>query len=142
MILGWQNPATLANGTNHSSDLSIERPNSRPQVQPSLNTVLNGFGIEPLQNGSREDSQIDGVSLSYGFAPNITPCHIPNVQRKDSFSIGEYSDVEDNSIEKKQIEALCRVIKVPDEDLPIYSFGYSSVRNFSILLVKKKEIVA
>lgn len=148
LILGWQNPAILVNGTSHSSETSIERPHSPPQVRPTLNTVTpnlrsasNRFGITPMRNGARDDSRIDGICLSCGFAPNVTPCHIPNVQRNNSLPIEENSDAEDNPVEKKQIETLCRAIRVPDEDLPIYSFGYSTVRHFSILLAKKDFVV-
>lgn len=101
--------------------------------------------MPPLPN-TPNSNKYDGMSLSYGFAPNIIPCHIPNVQRKDSlpkgpsigWSIGDLVDsrrsgipspapASDSPVENKQVEALCQAIIVPDEDMPIYSFGYPSV---------------
>lgn len=99
--------------------------------------------MPPLPN-AQPNNRVDGVSLSYGFAPNIIPCHIPNERRQDSqakgptaigWSIGDKTDgacisshsAEDKPIKNKQVEVLCRAIVVPDEDLPIYSFGFPTV---------------
>lgn len=138
LILGWQNPATL-------SYITQPRPQPPPQpytVTPGFPSVPTPFGMPPLPNSVRDNNRVDGVSLSYGFAPNVVPCHIPNAQRQDSISrgptigwaIGDIPDgacvsshaAEDIPAENKQVEVLCRAIKVPDEEMPIYS-NYASV---------------
>lgn len=101
--------------------------------------------MPPLPN-ARNNNRYDGVSLSYGFAPNVIPCNIPNEPKQNSpskgptigWAVGDQADgacvsshaAEDGPIENKQVEVLCRAIIVPDEDLPIYSFGYPSVGHF------------
>lgn len=89
-----------------------------------------------------------GAQLSYGFADNISPSKIPNVQRQDtvdtgpsigwSFGSGNGSGSRNvdslsyrnsnniNNIHdpiQAQVEIPCQAIFVPDEDMPIYSFG-------------------
>lgn len=96
--------------------------------------------MPPLPN--RDNNRYSGVNLSYGFSSNISPCNIPNAQRQGSYptpqaigwSIGDKTDgscasrpAEDSPIENKQMEVVCRAVIVPDEDMPVYSFGNSSV---------------
>lgn len=144
LILGWQNPAALSYPTQpHQQPYQQAHPYQNV-VTPGFPSVPSPFGMPPLPNAARDNSRVDGVSLSYGFAPNVVPCHIPNAQRQDSvtkgpaigWAIGDRTDgacmssqpAQDTPAENKQIETLCRAITVPDEDMPIYSFGYSSVR--------------
>lgn len=136
-ILGWQNTASLSYPTH-------PQPPVPYQVRPSFPTVPTPFGMPPLPN--RDSNPYAGVNLSYGFAPNITPCHIPNVQRQGSYpqaytpqaigwNVGDKIDggcasrpeANDSPVENKQVEVVCRAIIVPDEDMPVYSFGDSSV---------------
>lgn len=145
-ILGWQNTAAL-------SYPSQPQPPQPPQpcynnMVPSFPYVPTPFGMPPLPN---QENKYSGVNLSYGFAPNVTPCHIPNAQRPNNYpqavgpqaigpqaigwSIGDRTDgacasrpaAEDSPAENKQVEVVCRAIIVPEEDMPIYSFGDSSV---------------
>lgn len=151
---GWQNTAALCYPIQPHPQ---QHPQAHVQAQPYPNTMTPGypslptpFGMPPLPN-SPLNNRVNGVSLSYGFAPNIIPCHIPNERKQDShpkgpaigpangpaigWSIGDKTDgacisshsAEDKPIENKQVEVLCRAIIVPDEDLPIYSFGFPTV---------------
>lgn len=103
-----------------------------------------GMGMPPLP-GSRGPAPT-GMQLSYGFSPNVVPSQVPNVPRADSVdtgpgigwniggSIGSGSgsgtpstpDGVHDVIEAQQ-EKPCQAIFVPDEDMPIYSFGFPSV---------------
>lgn len=98
------------------------------------------------------------VQLSYGFAPNVLPTQIPNVQRKDSIEQpgmdmgpgmgmgpgvgwnlgggGGSTDSRDGVSEavKSQKEIPCQAIHVPEDEMPIYSmFGLGGVCNFNFL---------
>lgn len=83
-----------------------------------------------------------GVQLSYGFAENVSPSKIPNVRREDTVDMGPsigwsfggggggHSTPSRNSSDsgvhdaiQAQTEIPCQAIFVPDEDMPIYSFG-------------------
>lgn len=82
-----------------------------------------------------------GACLSYGFAPNAIPAHIPNPSQESSIdqfidnnAIGwaiqgdnlNSSNFETDSI-RTQDEFPCQAILVPDEDMPIYPFDFQTV---------------
>lgn len=115
-------------------------------MTPGLQSLTNPFKMPPLP-GAYENSRNDGVHMSYGFAPNIIPSHIPNEQRQhgDSHTDGppigwavqgstdssSHSSHAGDSPIQKQVEIPCQAIIVPDEDMPIYSFGYPTVSYFT-----------
>lgn len=98
-----------------------------------------------------------GAQLSYGFAANISPSKIPNVRREDTVDTGPsvgwsiggggigsagpppYRNSNSNASIHEPIEAQtevpCQAVFVPDEDMPIYSFGqpYVSITNINSL---------
>lgn len=144
--LGWQNTAALSYQSYPNN--AATQPNTLP---PALPPFRNSLQMPPLP-GSNFNNQIPGVNLSYGFSPNVTPCQIPNERPSAGYpsvppisslsgpSIGwalqgstdsasNAPAVNDTGIEK-QVEIPCQAIIVPDEDMPIYSFGYSTVSHF------------
>lgn len=87
-----------------------------------------------------------GLQMSYGFAGNVSPAKIPNVRRDDTVDMGPsigwsigggggggsggFGTPSRNSSDsgvhdpiQAQTEIPCQAIHVPDEDMPIYSFG-------------------
>lgn len=89
-----------------------------------------------------------GSQLSYGFAPNIIPSSVPNAYHEQpshlseprfhiGWSIGgdnvpSPSSSQDETVTdaiQRQTEIPCQAIRVPDEDMPIYSWrDYRTVR--------------
>lgn len=145
--LGWQNTSALSYPIQPHPQPPPPQPYYPNTITPGFPAVPLPFGMPPLPNSRQDNNRIDGVSLSYGFAPNVTPCNIPNDQSRSQskgptigWSFGDKTDgacmssqpVEDTKVENKQIEVVCRAIIVPDEDMPIYSFGNASVCNLLI----------
>lgn len=82
-----------------------------------------------------------GVQMSYGFSANVSPSKIPNVRREDTVDMGPsigWSFGGGGSAPPRiptpttgnihqpiqaQTEVPCQAIFVPEEDMPIYSFG-------------------
>lgn len=78
------------------------------------------------------------MALSYGFAPNIVPSHIPNPARGGNiigWTVGGNNDIAPSSSWNEnvhypirtQIEIPCQAIFVPDEDMPNYPFKFQMV---------------
>lgn len=150
LFIGWQNPAALSYPSYPNS--ATAQPNTLP---PGLPPFRNSLQMPPLP-GSNLNNQISGVNLSYGFAPHITACQIPNERHSAGYppSIPQMGGigmnkpqigwamqgftttdgpthtpaVDDGGIEK-QVEVPCHRTIVPDDELPIYSFGYPTVSN-------------
>lgn len=149
LTLGWQNPAAFSYPTQPPQPQPAYRPN---MVTPGFPLVPNPFRMPPLP-GTVDPSRIDGASLSYGFAPNVVPCNIPNEQRQNGFSgpnigwsIGDRTDGScvsshaEDTVQKQEVETVCRAIIVPDEDMPVYSFGQASVSIFWAISFRRISI--
>lgn len=160
--MGYAKPPSPSKNSSFSSGVSSLYPSTYGMPLPN---AFGGNGptmsMPPLPNSQYNNAgNVNiGAQLSYGFAPNILPNQIPNVQRNDSvekyggggigvgaggstfgWNIGGISDNGSNrssSVDsgvhdpiQAQQEKPCQSIFVPDEDMPIYSFGFPSVSNF------------
>lgn len=143
MTAGWQNPSALSYPSQRPAGPEY-RPQSNAKPYAGFQAFSNPYQMPPLPGSN---NQYDGARLSYGFAPNITACNIPNEQKPQANtqpkgpSIGwafqndltdgcaQSTPAEDSPVEK-QVEIPCQAIIVPDEDMPIYSFGNPSVSCF------------
>lgn len=152
---GWHNMAAMgyAKPPSPSKECNFS-PKIGSSVYPqSLNMPMPGgqfgggaIGMPPLPNSTYGQSQPTGVQLSYGFSTNILPAQVPNAVRADSVDIGpgigwnigghsnsrsQGSSSFDGGVRDElaiaQVEKPCEAVYVPDEDMPIYSFGYPSV---------------
>ncbi|XP_031635619.1 calpain-B-like [Contarinia nasturtii] len=137
--LGWQNTSALSYPSQQPDNRAV--PPSTTNLYPGFQAFSNPFQMPPLPGST---NHYDSARLSYGFAPNITACHIPNEQKPQAItqpsgpSIGwalqndltdgcTHSTPANDSPVEKQVEIPCQAIIVPDEDMPIYSFGYPSL---------------
>lgn len=139
--MGYAKPPPNSNTNSMSSGVSSINPSQYsypkyPSAMPPLpgqQSAFSGMPQMPCLPGSNQSS---GVQLSYGFAPNIAPCSVPNVHRDDSidsgptigWSIGggsstnsSHSNVHDPI--QAEIETPVQSVHVPPEDMPIYSWG-------------------
>lgn len=149
----WHNLAAMGYAKPPSPVKSPQQsiyPTSFNIPQPQQNTNYSygggGMGMPPLP-GSRTAAPT-GAQLSYGFSANVVPAQVPNVPRADSidggpgigWNIGGSNDSGSRSsagtpktpdgihdVIEAQQEKPCQAIFVPDEDMPIYSFGFPSV---------------
>lgn len=141
--------SSVSSGTSSiypSSQLSYPTMPTLPGSQQPYQQFAGMPQMPPLP-GSQNSNL--GTQMSYGFAPNITPSHIPNVRREDTVDTGpsvgwNFGDSRSSSQSvdsgvhdqiQAQSEIPCQSIFVPDEDLPIYSFGqpYVSLDFFPII---------
>lgn len=149
--MGYAKPPPSSNNS-FSSGVSSIYPSAHggmPMPMPSA-FANTGPAMPPLP-GSQ--NQYSGVQLSYGFAPSVVPAQIPNVPRVDSIDSGPKlgwniggmgggassfprppsvasTTSTDSGVHvpiTAQQERPCQSIFVPDEDRPIYSFGFPSV---------------
>lgn len=120
-----------------SQNLSYGMPALPNQQQPYQQFA--GMPQMPPLPGSQNTNV--GVQMSYGFAANISPAKIPNVRRDDTVDMGPSigwsiggggpaphrnstpSSANIHEPIQAQTEVPCQAIFVPDEDMPIYSFG-------------------
>lgn len=90
------------------------------------------------QSQNQNPNQFSGYNLSYGFAPNIVPCHIPNPNRKSipshpiGWAIGGndgFNSTPQHVSEpvRSQVEVPCQAIRVSEDDMPNFPFKFSSV---------------
>lgn len=110
-------------------------------------SYLNPTASHPSQN--QNPSQFSGYNLSYGFAPDILPSHIPNPshpshsnqQNTASHPIGwaiggagaagdsssfSYPPPQHDPIQST-VEVPCQAIRVSEDDMPNYLFKFPSV---------------
>lgn len=102
------------------------------------------------QNQNQNPNQFSGYNLSYGFAPNIVPSHIPNPNRENTpshpipshpigWAIGGNSSPYPNLSNipehvpqvtdpvRSQLEIPCQAIRVSEDDMPNFLFKFPSV---------------
>lgn len=148
--MGYAKPPPPPSNNSFSSGTSSIYPSpygGMPMPMPGPGAFANtGPTMPALPNSQFNSGGNIGVQLSYGFAPNVVPAHIPNVPRADSIDSGPKlgwniggggggsSTASTTSVDsgihdpiKAQQETPCQSIFVPDEDRPIYSFGFPSV---------------
>lgn len=142
--MGYAKPPSPSKTSSLSSGVSSIHPSppyGYPSGMPPLpgsQPAYSGMGMPqmPPLPGSNQNV---GVQLSYGFAPGITPSHVPNVRRDDSVDAGPgigWSFGGNNSTNslhsndsgvhdtiQSQNEVPCQAVRVPEEDMPIYSLG-------------------
>lgn len=151
--MGYAKPPSPSSGSISSGVSSIyPSPYSgMPMPMPTPGAFASsGPAMPTLPNSQYNNGGNVGVQLSYGFAPGIVPAQIPNVPRADSINSGPKlgwniggvgaggssapsitsvdSGVHDPI--KAQQETVCQSIFVPEEDRPIYSFGFPSVSEY------------
>lgn len=151
--MGYAKPPSPSSGSISSGVSSIyPSPYSgMPVPMPTPGAfACTGPAMPTLPNSQYNSGGNVGVQLSYGFAPGIVPAQIPNVPRADSIDSGPKlgwniggvgaggssapsitsvdSGVHDPI--KAQQETVCQSIFVPEEDRPIYSFGFPSVSEY------------
>lgn len=90
-------------------------------------------------------NQFSGCNLSYGFAPNIVPSHIPNPSRENvpshpigwaiggnEFSGGSFSNpMPQHDPVRSQVEIPCQAIRVSEDDMPNYLYKFPTVSRHS-----------
>lgn len=93
---------------------------------------------------NQNPNQYCGYNLSYGFAPNIVPSHIPNPNRENvashpiGWAIGGSGSQFSNSSapppvpevtdsHRSQIEIPCQAIRVSEDDMPNFLFKFPTV---------------
>lgn len=159
--MGYAKPPPNANMGSMSSGVSSINPSQYsypkyPSVLPPLPGQQPAFSGMPQMPSLPGSNQNLGIQLSYGFAPNIAPCSVPNVHREDSidsgptigWSIGGGSST--NSIHsnvsetvhdpiKAAIETPVQAVHVPPEEMPIYSWG--KWVNFIIIILSETELI-
>lgn len=153
--MGYAKPPPPSNNSSFSSGVSSIYPSSygvMPMPMPTPNAFANTIPTMPAIPNSQYNSGANvGVQLSYGFAPSVVPAQIPNVPRADSIDSGPKlgwniggletggssstsTTSNDSGIHdpiKARQEKPCQSIFVPEEDRPIYSFGFPSVSESS-----------
>lgn len=154
---GWHNQTAMSYPQKHQSVGAPPSPSPSPYpaqlsyggAMPALPNQqpyqqFTGMPQMPSLPGSGNANM--GAQLSYGFAANVSPAKIPNVRREDTVDTGPsigwslggggapapYRSSGGSGIHEPiqaQVETPCQAIFVPDEDLPIYSFGQPYVSN-------------
>lgn len=151
---GWHNlaaagyakpPSPTKSSTSPSNNSPYSMHYSMPQTNQPFVQGMPQMPALPSSNIYQQNTHPSGMQLSYGFAPNIIPSHIPNIVRDDNvdqndgrplvgWALGgnksltgstDSGNVHDTI--KAQAEIPCQAVIVPDEDMPIYSFFGSRV---------------
>lgn len=87
------------------------------------------------QNQNQNPNQFSGYNLSYGFAPEIVACHIPNPNREStpSHPIGWAIGGSSGSLSypppqhvsesvRSQVEVPCQAIRISEDEMPSFPF--------------------
>lgn len=104
--------------------------------------ALSYLNPHPSQNPN--PNQLSGYNLSYGFASNIIPSHVPNPNRANTpshppigWAVGGNANLSYPPLPQpahvaesvqSQVEIPCQAIRVSEDDMPNFLFKFPTVR--------------